>query len=169
MSMNGRQVGTLAQASSGMLAFSYHESWIESSISRPISLCMPLSPNRYTGDLVYNFFDNLLPDSVAIRNRIQQRFQAKTNRCFDLLSYIGRDCVGALQISPDEESLNVRKIRSTSLTESQVANILRSYRAAPLGMQEEEEDFRISIAGAQEKTALLLVRGRWHQIGRAHV
>ncbi len=161
--MNGYRVGSLVQGSSGTLAFSYHGDWMATDIRRPISLCMPLSPKRYTGDLVYNFFDNLLPDSVAIRNRIQQRFKAHTNRCFDLLSYIGGDCVGALQLTPHESIPNVRKIRSTCLKDSDIASILRSYRTAPLGMQDQAEDFRISIAGAQEKTALLRMKKRWHR------
>ncbi|WP_241010231.1 protein HipA [Aggregatibacter actinomycetemcomitans] len=33
-------------------------------------------------------------------------------------------------------------------------NVLKNYRTFPLGM-EESEDFRISLAGVQEKTALL--------------
>ncbi len=161
--MNGYRVGTLLKMPSGSLSFVYHKDWLSSEISRPISLCMPLSTKRFSGDSVYNFFDNLLPDSATIRNRIQQRFKAKTNRCFDLLSYIGRDCVGALQISPHQEAPNVKKIRSTCLKDNEVAQLLRGYRTAPLGMQEDDEDFRISIAGAQEKTALLRIRKRWHR------
>lgn len=56
---------------------------------------MPLRSDPYHGDVAYNFFDNLLPDNEEIRSRIQSRFQAETNRPFDLLSKIGGDCVGA--------------------------------------------------------------------------
>ncbi|MCP4232256.1 MAG: type II toxin-antitoxin system HipA family toxin, partial [Aestuariibacter sp.] len=47
---------------------------------------------------------------------------------------------------------------------AQISNILRNYRSAPLGMSREEgHDFRISLAGAQEKTALLWHNNGWHR------
>ncbi|WP_241008839.1 HipA N-terminal domain-containing protein [Aggregatibacter actinomycetemcomitans] len=72
--------------------------WLDSARSRPISLSLPLSHRVYRGDPVYNFFDNLLPDNEQIRSRIQQRFQTSTKSPFDLLSTIGQDCVGAIQL-----------------------------------------------------------------------
>lgn len=53
------------------------------------------------------------------------------------------------------------------LTESEVEDILRNVTVAhPLG-RAEQEDFRISLAGAQEKTALLHMAGRWFRPHRA--
>jgi len=46
------------------------------------------------------------------------------------------------------------------LTDAELAEILRNYRTVPLSMQQ-DTDFRISIAGAQEKTALLWHDNRW--------
>lgn len=160
VSMNGQSVGTLTRVSSGRLEFFYSKAWLQSEYCRPISLSMPLGERTYSGDLVENFFDNLLPDSQPIRNRIQTRFGASTNKCFDLLWHIGRDCVGALQLTPDEAPPEVRGIETKPLTNSQIADTLRNYRTMPLGMSD-EEDFRISIAGAQEKTALLWHEGQW--------
>ncbi|MEM9137952.1 MAG: HipA domain-containing protein, partial [Cyanobacteria bacterium P01_F01_bin.42] len=42
--------------------------------------------------------------------------------------------------------------------ETEIERLLQGYATSPLGMIQEADDFRISIAGAQEKTALL-----WHQ------
>jgi serine/threonine-protein kinase HipA len=123
---------------------------------------MPLSQRVFSGDVVENFFENLLPDSQPIRSRIQTRFSARSSRCFDLLWHVGRDCVGALQLLPEEAaSIDVRQIEAKALTDSQIADILRNYATMPLGMQ--DDDFRISIAGAQEKTALLWMNEKWHR------
>jgi serine/threonine-protein kinase HipA len=123
---------------------------------------MPLSQKIYRGDVVENFFDNLLPDSQPIRSRIQARFGARSNRCFDLLWHVGRDCVGALQLLPeDADSMNIHRIDAVALTDSQIADVLRHYSTMPLGMNDDE--FRISIAGAQEKTALLRMNKRWYR------
>lgn len=159
--MNGQRVGCLTRTSVGQLRFEYSDEWLQSERKRPLSLSMSLSQRVYIGDVVENFFDNLLPDSQPIRSRIQARFSAKSNRCFDLLWHVGRDCVGALQLLPeDAASIDVHHIDAVELTESQIADILRNYTTMPLGMKG-DDDFRISIAGAQEKTALLRLNDRW--------
>lgn len=164
--MNGQKVGKLLQNAAGKLEMTYAEEWLGSEARRPLSLSMPLSSRKHSGEVVENFFDNLLPDSQPIRNRIQARFGAKTNRSFDLLWHIGRDCVGALQLFPDDVPLDVRRVDAEPLTEAQIAATLRNYRTMPLGMGTDTE-FRISIAGAQEKTALLRLDGGWHRPLRA--
>jgi len=109
-----------------------------------------------------NFFENLLPDNEAVRFRMQARFKAKSSRCYDLLWHAGRDCVGAIQFLPESEPMpEIKKIVAHPLTDSEISEVLQNYKTAPLGMVPEDDDFRISIAGAQEKTALLWHGGQW--------
>jgi len=49
------------------------------------------------------------------------------------------------------------------VSESEIAASLRDYRARPLGMATAEDTFRISLAGAQEKTAFLWHGGCWQR------
>ena len=159
--MNGRKVGCLTRSSSGRLLFTYGQEWLGSELRRPLSLSMPLSPEAYSGDVVESYFDNLLPDSQPIRNRIQARFAASSNRCFDLLWHVGRDCVGALQLFPEDiAAVDVQRVEAVPLSDTEIADTLRNYQTMPLGMGR-DRDFRISIAGAQEKTAFLLYENRW--------
>jgi len=159
--MNGEKVGLLSRTSSGKLELRYEAAWLNSKSGRAMSLSMPLTDQVYSGDTVENYFDNLLPDSQPIRNRIQKRFGAQSNRGFDLLWHVGRDCVGAIQLSPEDVQINVQKIESEPLSDAAIAETLKHYRTMPLGMREDRE-FRISLAGAQEKTALLKIKGKWH-------
>ncbi len=159
--MNGEKVGTLTRATSGRLEFSYDKLWLENSSGRPLSLSMPLAAQVYADERVENYFDNLLPDSQLIRNRIQRRFGATSNNGFDLLWHVGRDCVGALQLMPEDQQIDIRKIEAEPLTDADIAVVLKNYRTMPLGMRE-DKDFRISVAGAQEKTALLKIDDQWH-------
>ena len=162
--MNGEAVGRLTSTSTGQLQFAYEETWLLSEISRPISLSLPLTSQPYRGDVVENFLENLLPDAQSIKNRIQTRFRAKSNRSFDLLWHIGRDCVGAIQLLPEGQRVDtVRTIHAELLTDSQIAHIIHNYKSAPLGMDDDDDDFRISIAGAQEKTALLKQGDKWYR------
>lgn len=164
--MNGEKVGTWAIDRNGTHAFVYDDDWGRSAAARPISLTMPLGPGSttYRGAQVEAWFDNLLPDSAGIRQRIQARFGAASARPFDLLAEIGRDCVGAVQLLPEDwhpEGLD--RIDGIPLDEADVARILRgTHTTTGLG-RIDAEAFRISLAGAQEKTALLWHDGRWHR------
>lgn len=160
--MNGYEVGEYIQRRNGAQEFIYSENWLNLGGAVPLSLSLPLTEKTHKGNNVYNYFDNLLPDSMDIRNRIQAKFGAKTNRPFDLLSNIGRDCVGAIQLISEQSEINVKKIEGTPLSDKEIAEELRNYKAMPLGMRK-DQDFRISIAGAQEKTALLWHDGQWQR------
>lgn len=161
--MNGYRVGILTKTGSGAHHFSYDAGWLGLAGSRPISLSMPLRHRPYQGDEVYNFFDNLLPDNPDIRRRIVARHHADSTQPFDLLAKVGRDSVGALQLVPQGTAVgDIKQIEYKTLSGQQLESILVGYRSdAPLGMIDSEDDFRISIAGAQEKTALLYLDDCW--------
>jgi serine/threonine-protein kinase HipA len=162
--MNGEKVGAWSIGASGEHAFAYDPSWPESEFARPISLSLPLRPPDipYRGPQVEAFFDNLLPDSATIRKRFQSRYGLPSAEAFDLLAEMGRDCVGALQILPaDADPGNLRTIRGQILGEAGIAAALRAL-VSPLPFGRTDDDaFRISLAGAQEKTAFLKHKGRW--------
>jgi serine/threonine-protein kinase HipA len=164
--MNGEYVGEWRRSPGGGHEFAYAESWLASATVRPISLSFPLRPHvePYRKGVV-EFFDNLLPDSRSIRERIQRRFRTASTDAFDLLAEVGRDCVGALQLLPEgHPSVDVRKITATRLTTREVAERLASSLNPVFGRGERaDDDFRISLAGAQEKTALLWHKGAWHR------
>lgn len=159
--MNGIQVGKLLRESSGILSFIYDTDWLNLKNSRPISLSMPLTDIPYKGQVVESYFDNFLPDSELIRKRIQARFNIPSNNCFDLLANIGVDCVGALQLLTEPKASNIKKIQANPIEASEISKLLKNYQTAPLGM-DRRFDFRISIAGVQEKTALLWYQDHWH-------
>ncbi|MFZ1731385.1 MAG: type II toxin-antitoxin system HipA family toxin [Bacteroidota bacterium] len=162
--MNGELVGTWQIGSTGQHEFTYAQSWLEHPAARPISLSLPLLPasQSHRGAAVEYFFENLLPDNRDIRQRIQQRFSARGTSAFDLLVEIGRDCVGALQIlTEDAPPEGVRTIQADEITDSEVAQLLREAAGSPELGRFSNDTFRISIAGAQEKTALLRLNDRW--------
>ena len=160
--LNGRLVGTLGKSSAGAIDFQYDESWLGWEHAMPVSLSLPLREDRYIGSPVVAVFENLLPDSTSIRKSVASRFHAEGNDAYSLLSAIGRDCVGALQfLSGDEEPSPAGKIEGHPVSAKDIANILDNLATTPLGITE-ELDFRISIAGAQEKTALLYWKDKWY-------
>ncbi|HEU0187429.1 MAG TPA: type II toxin-antitoxin system HipA family toxin [Gallionellaceae bacterium] len=162
--MNGELVGHWRCSPSKGHSFVYAASWLVSDYARSISLSLPLSNGEtpFAGEVVEFYFDNLLPDSPDIRRRLASRFGAGSSKAFQLLEKIGRDCVGALQLLPaGSPAPDVRTVNAEPLTEQDVVNILdAAISPRSIGM-DEEDALRISIAGAQEKTALLLHEGQW--------
>ncbi|ELJ4531656.1 HipA N-terminal domain-containing protein [Escherichia coli] len=160
--MNNQRVGELTKLANGAHTFKYAPEWLASRYARPLSLSLPLQRGNITSDAVFNFFDNLLPDSPIVRDRIVKRYHAKSRQPFDLLSEIGRDSVGAVTLLPENETITRPIMAWEKLTEARLEEVLTAYKAdIPLGMIREENDFRISVAGAQEKTALLRIGNDW--------
>ena len=164
--MNGEKVGRWSFGPAAVQEFLYEASWLRSERARPISLSMPLRPGTepYRAG-VSEYFENLLPDNDDIRRRMQQRFGAESARPFDLLTATGRDCVGAIQIVPeDEQPPDVRQITGYPIEHDQVADVLRATLGTGFGHQgmDDNSAFRLSLAGAQEKTALLWHEEKWH-------
>ena len=159
--LNSRLVGQLVREPSGGVSFAYARDWLDWEYRMPVSLSLPLQESRYSGAPVMAVFDNLLPDSDLIRRRVAERVGAEGVDAFSLLSQIGRDCIGALQFLPDgQEPQPMSQLTGEPVDEAQIGAILSNLDLAPLGIRR-ENDFRISVAGAQEKTALLRKDGQW--------
>lgn len=162
--MNGRRVGAWTRAR-GNSTFHYDANWAAATDRRRLSLSLDFTPNNapHRGRVVDNYFDNLLPDSVSIRRRLQSRLGTESQDAFDLLTAIGRDCVGAVQLMPDdEEPSDVQRVKYEELDEAAVEKVIATTLSGgrTLGNSDDEE-LRISIAGAQEKTALLRFKDKW--------
>jgi serine/threonine-protein kinase HipA len=159
--LNARHVGQLLRESTGAVSFSYDPTWLAWEHRMPISLSLPLRKDRFVGAPVMAVFDNLLPDNEPIRRRVAERVGAAGTDAFSLLSEIGRDCVGALQFLPDGvEPAPPSILTGEPVTDDQICATLKDLDVTPLGIRK-ENSFRISVAGAQEKTALLKKDGQW--------
>ena len=160
---NGEIVGYLSKQPSGATEFVYAEDWLSNERAYPVSLSLPLQEDSFKGAPVIAVFENLLPDSINLRTRIAEKVGADGTDAYSLLAQIGRDCIGALQFFPDDEKIDISDInivRGEIINDEEIEKLLNNLARSPLGLNE-EHDFRISIAGAQEKTALLLHEGKW--------
>ncbi|MGH7928066.1 MAG: type II toxin-antitoxin system HipA family toxin, partial [Candidatus Binatia bacterium] len=160
--LNSRLVGRLRRQASGAIDFQYDPEWLAWEHALPVSLSLPMREDRYIGDPVIAVFDNLLPDSEAIRRRLAERVHADGSDAYSLLAKVGRDCVGALQFLPDGvEPAAAGSLDGRPVDEEYIARKIGDLNATPLGVDEDDE-FRISLAGAQEKTAFLFWNDKWH-------
>ncbi|MDR6841327.1 type II toxin-antitoxin system HipA family toxin [Pseudoxanthomonas sacheonensis] len=159
---NDRLVGHLIKEPSGAIEFRYDREWLDRSNAFPVSLSLPLREDSWRGEPVTAVFENLLPDSADLRKRVAEKVGAAGYDAYSLLAEIGRDCVGALQFIAGDavEPEATTKISGEQVDDDAIERLLKSLAQAPLGLSR-DDDFRISVAGAQEKTALLRSDGQW--------
>lgn len=160
---NGEIVGYLSKQPSGAVEFIYADEWLSNERAYPVSLSLPLREDAFKGAPVVAVFENLLPDSESLRSRVAEKVGADGTDAYSLLAQIGRDCVGALQFFPENADINfsdLHSIQGEVIKDEEIESLLNNLARVPLGL-DRDHDFRISIAGAQEKTALLFHKGKW--------
>ena len=159
--LNESQVGTLTKRANGVLEFGYASSWLESLGAFPISQALPLITTPYRGEKVVSFFENLLPENPKTKELLARQLNAASVEAFDLLSQAGQDCAGAFLFLPQgTRPPRLTKIEGSAVDDRNIENILKNLPSHPLG-NDGEGEWRISLAGMQEKTALLRYRGKW--------
>lgn len=163
---NGTYVGRWTVSARGDMELQYDTAWRSSNVGRPLSLSLPfgLGDEPLKGPAVEHYFDNLLPDSPAIRKRVAERFRTGSVEAFDLLAAIGRDCVGALQFLPEGAAPEGHeRVEGVEVDDAAIErHLLEVVTPDRFGAaRDPDDDFRISLAGAQEKDAFLRWNGRW--------
>ena len=76
-----RLVGHVTKEPSGAVEYQYGESWLGCEHALPVSLFLPLRETPYRGEPVVAVFENLLPDSDALRLRVAEKSWRARNRC----------------------------------------------------------------------------------------
>lgn len=148
----------------GKMRFIYEEVWRTSAAAIPLSLSLPLAAREHEHDAIDAYLWGLLPDNLAILDRWGKQFQVSARNAFALLSHVGEDCPGAVQLLPPD-----RVAAATSSTpspvvwidEEQVAQRLAALRRDHAAWRRQDDAGYFSLAGAQPKTALLYQGGRW--------
>jgi len=161
--LNTRLLGQLNREKSGAIRFHYDLDWVAWEHAVPVSVSLPLREDQFTGAQVSAVFENLLPDYDPIRQRVAERVGADGTDAYSLLTEIGKDCIGALQFLVDGDTPQAsNELTGKKLSKANIENLLAELDVTPLGIRS-ENSLRISVAGAQEKTALLKHKGKWMQ------
>lgn len=149
--LHGVQVGVLKLVN-GKMEFTYDEN-----AQKPISLSLPLQKEPFKEKVCRAFFGGLLPENPNMRELLAKKYNINVNDDFKLLKEIGRDCAGALsfhEMTEPQKSYQMLKIEGSILSDEELTKYLRELPYRPyLGK-------RLSLAGAQEKTAVCVINGK---------
>jgi serine/threonine-protein kinase HipA len=122
-----------------------------------LSVPLPVTSQRFKGDLVDYWMESLLPEGET-RTVLEQYFRIRRGDGFALLAALGRDCAGAVAALPPGEDLLAGSRAAQPLTPAEVQRAVASLREHPLGV---DEDVRVSLGGLQSKLLLVQVDGGW--------
>lgn len=92
--------GVLSEEESGY-RFSYDDDYLHSDHAMPISLTMPIAQKEYTSNVLFPFFDGLIPEGWLLDISVQN-WKIDPRDRMGLLLTCCRDCIGAVSI----ESIN---------------------------------------------------------------
>ena len=90
--------GILAETDAGY-EFCYIKDYLESKNAKPVSLTLPLTDKTYHSNVLFPFFDGLIPEGwlldVALRNTDISYLDRMS-----LLLLCCKDCIGAVSVVP---------------------------------------------------------------------
>lgn len=106
-------VGRLTRDKTGSLIFEYEEAWLADESAYPLSISMPLTQARHSGDVVAAYLWGLLPDNGIILDGWAKRFKVSARNPFALLANVGEDCPEPFASSPQRGGTTSRARRRT--------------------------------------------------------
>jgi serine/threonine-protein kinase HipA len=126
---------------------------------------MPKATTAHPHKRVHAFISGLLPDSEPALQRLGRKYGVSANNPFALLSHIGRDAAGAVQVLPAEASSSDSANGQGDvnwLSDDAMDAILAELAQNPDTWNPGRNTGRWSLAGAQSKIALFRsTEGRW--------
>lgn len=99
-----RLVGILRETDSGY-SFTYLSAYLKSTDPKPISLTLPLSEDAYYSNVLFPFFDGLIPEGWLLAIG-EKHWKLNPRDRFELLVNLCRDAVGAVSVFPMEAEDN---------------------------------------------------------------
>lgn len=103
--MNEEIAGTLKETEQGY-EFAYNAEYVEKDSATPVSLTLPLRKPPYITNVMFPFFDGLIPEGWLL-DVVKETWKVNPNDRMGLLLVSCRDCIGNVSI---RDSMNGDKV-----------------------------------------------------------
>ncbi len=97
---NSTLAGILTEDDMGY-EFRYNDEFLSSENTRPISLTLPLTEKPYRSNVLFPFFDGLIPEGWLL-DIAEQSWKISARDRFSLLLACCKDCIGNISVVPVE-------------------------------------------------------------------
>ena len=151
--INDKFEGILSNDENGKFAFQY-----DKSAKMALSLSLPKREEIFLNEYCNGFFNGLLPEAEETRRMLGQKYSINPNNDFAILQAIGYDCPGAVSFLGETDENNLAEyyeIKGENIDEVELEKFINNLPNKPLGTG--AKNLRLSLAGAQTKTAVLLI------------
>lgn len=160
--IDSARVGWFLRESSGGIRFVYDDDWRASAGRLELTLSMPKSRRQHDGEAPANFLWNLLPDNEAVLERWGARFGVSPRNPMSLLSHVGMDTAGAVQLSESDATDLPGEGALEAISDEDLAAHIRQLRKDPSDwLLPGHSQGAFSLAGAQSKFTLARIDGAW--------
>ncbi|MDO4395243.1 MAG: HipA N-terminal domain-containing protein [Clostridia bacterium] len=99
--VQGNFAGTIKETDKGY-EFTYDMEYLESANPLPVSLTMPLSMSPYTSNVLFPFFDGLIPEGWLL-GLVTRNWKIDLSDRFGLLLTVCKDCIGDVSVKSEDE------------------------------------------------------------------
>ena len=158
--LNDKYIGILEKDGNGGVIFQY-----SNNANRILSLSLPIQKAPFNNKQCRGFFNGLLPESEHTRIAIGKKYGFNPKNDFSILQAIGYDCAGAVSFFDSSDTQTPLKylqetyeIDYTPLEENELEKFINELPQKPLATA--IDDMRLSLAGAQDKTSVIVVDGQ---------
>lgn len=159
----GTHCGSLKEDQNGALSFQYAPTYD----GIPLSLSMPIGLPEYKDRAVRPYLMGLLPDDESTRTAIGAPYGISADNPFRLLSVIGFDCPGAVEIrNTDDVACDQSSADDLiHLSDNDIASKLATIRAnaSAAWVNNGTVEGHWSLGGCQAKIALRKQNGEWFE------
>lgn len=152
-------VGDVSVADDGALGFTYAEAWRVTPGAFPLSLTMPLADTTYASDVISPWLANLLPEEEQL-TVLTRSLGLDRSDTLAVLREIGGDTAGAFSFGAPSDRTEWVYTPLTEFygVEDQEVALERHFRdLTTRPFLAGEEGVRLSLAGGQKKSALVVL------------
>lgn len=90
--------GWLSQDENGY-HFQYAPAYLQSNGAKPISLTLPMQEKPFTSNMLFPFFDGLIPEGWLLQI-VEKNWKINPRDRMGLLLACCKDCIGAVSVNP---------------------------------------------------------------------
>lgn len=162
---NARPMGWFGHEA-GEFFFEYDPQWLEQPGGYVLAPQFALSPQRFKGVLVRNFFENLLPEGQVLED-VLAAIHLRDASPFDVLGSLGKELPGVLSLLP-ENQVRAQQQAYEPLSHKALSQRIAQREQVPLLVANAQAT--MSLAGAQDKVGLRFdsrTKRFWDSVGQS--
>lgn len=163
--LHDRLCGHLFTTDNRGVVFQYDEGYLSSASAQALSISLPLQEGEYPQKECLPYFSGLLPEG-EIKRQISSFLHVSESSTVKLLEALGGECAGTVLFTSGDESplqlsteYELSDENYTPISDRDISDLIDKMESNPLVFS--RKDFRLSLAGAQQKIALAYFDGGW--------